>query len=69
MSPPRRLHERFFGDLPEYPPYFHLRIDGGSGGGGERDGCFANLHTYIGYKVPEFSDQTLTGVIIRRSEK
>ncbi|MDP2044795.1 MAG: hypothetical protein Q8L00_01135 [Deltaproteobacteria bacterium] len=35
----------------------------------ERAGCFANFHTYIGYKVLEFSTQTLTGVTIRRSEK
>ena len=33
----------------------------------ERVGCFANLHTYLGYKVLEFTgDQALTGVTIRK---
>jgi len=33
----------------------------------ERVGCLANLHTYLGYKVLEFTgDRTLGGVTIRK---
>jgi hypothetical protein len=58
------------GLIGQVAPCHYLMTERGAGKAVvERAGCFANFHAYIDYKVLEFSDQTLTGVTIRRSEK